>query len=95
MCFVSPFHRRSEVEGSSDTLQQALLKKVHHYTPQSKKASIGWSGMENGKKKRQGRALASTFDLLRRSRPIEFLYERNTINAAYYCELFERAKAAC
>ncbi|XP_060822306.1 histone-lysine N-methyltransferase SETMAR-like [Bombus pascuorum] len=73
---------------------------VHHYTPESKQASMEWRRKEEAapvKAKTRlsdGKVLATVFFDRRGVLHIDFLHERRTINAAYYCELLREAKVA-
>lgn len=73
---------------------------VHHYTPESKQASMEWRRKGEGapvKAKTRlsaGKVLSTVFFDRRGILLIDFLHERRTINAAYYCELLNEVRAA-
>lgn len=73
---------------------------VHHYTPESKMASMEWRRKEEPcpvKMKTRpsaGKVLATVFFDWKGVLLVDFLHERRTINAAYYCQLLDSAKAA-
>lgn len=73
---------------------------VYHYTPESKMASKEWRRKDEAcpvKAKTRlsaGKVLATVFWDYRGVLLIDFLHERRTVNAAYYCQLLESSKAA-
>lgn len=73
---------------------------VHHYTPESKMASKEWRKKDEAcpvKAKSRlsaGKVLATVFFDWRGVLHIDFLHDRRTVNAAYYCQLLESVKAA-
>lgn len=73
---------------------------VHHHTPESKQASMKWrrkgeTAPVNAKTRLSaGKVLATVFFDYRGVLLIDFLHERRTINAAYYCELLTQVRAA-
>jgi len=72
----------------------------HHYTPESKRASKEWRGKDEEcpvKAKTQpsaGKVMATVFWDYKGVLHIDFLHDRKTINAAYYCDLLEKVRAA-
>jgi hypothetical protein len=72
---------------------------VHHYTPESKKASKEWRRKEEScpvKAKTRlsaGKVLATVFLDYRGVLEINFLHDQRSVNAAYYCQLLESTKA--
>lgn len=73
---------------------------VHHYTPESKMASMEWRRKDETRPVKAktrlsaGKVLATIFFDCKGVLLIDFLHERRTVNAAYYCQLLEQAKAA-
>ena len=73
---------------------------VHHYTPESKQASMEWrrkgetAPVKAKTRLSAGKVLATVFFDYRGVLLIDFLHERRTINAAYYCELLTQVRAA-
>lgn len=71
---------------------------VHHYTPESKRASMEWrkKGEENPVKAKTrlsaGKVLATVFWDWRGVLLVDFLHGRQTINATYYCGLLDQVK---
>lgn len=73
---------------------------VHHYTPESKQASMEWRRKNESapvKAKTRlsaGKVLATVFFDFKGVLLIDFLHERRTVNAAYYCQLLDNARTA-
>jgi hypothetical protein len=73
---------------------------VHHYTPESKQASMEWRKKEEpGPVKAKsrlsaGKVMTTVFFDRRGLLHIDFLHERQTINAAYYCEVLSEVRQA-
>lgn len=73
---------------------------VHHYTPESKQASMEWRKKgEPGPVKAKsrlsaGKVLATVFFDQRGLLHLDFLHERRTINAAYYCDILTEVRLA-
>lgn len=73
---------------------------VHHYTPESKQASMEWRKQgEPGPVKAKsrlsaGKVLATIFFDQRGLLHFDFLHERRTINAAYYCDILSEVRLA-
>lgn len=73
---------------------------VHHYTPESKQASMEWRKKgEPGPVKAKsrlsaGKVLATVFFYQRGLLYLDFLHERRTINAAYYCQILTEVRLA-
>lgn len=73
---------------------------VHHYTPESKQASMEWRlkgepGPVKAKSRLSaGKVLASVFFDQRGLLHLDFLHERRTINAAYYCDILNEVRLA-
>lgn len=73
---------------------------VHHYTPESKQASMEWRKKEEAapvKAKTRlsaGKVLSTVFWDYRGVLHVDFLHERRTVNAEYYCQLLDEAKQA-
>lgn len=73
---------------------------VHHYTPESKRSSMEWrrkneAGPVKAKTKLSaGKILATVFWDYRGVVFVDFLEERRTINATYYCELLDKVKTS-
>ena len=72
---------------------------VHHYTPETMRASKKWRGMgEECPVKAKTRLSASKvmamvfWDL--GVLLVDFFHVRRTVNAAYYCDLLEKVRAA-
>ncbi|XP_039285350.1 uncharacterized protein LOC120351580 [Nilaparvata lugens] len=69
---------------------------VHHYTPESKQASMEWrkkgeaAPVKAKTRLSAGKVLSTIFFDRRGILLIVFLHERRTINAAYYCELLTK-----
>jgi histone-lysine N-methyltransferase SETMAR len=73
---------------------------VHHYTPETKRASKEWRGKGDEcpvKAKTRfsaGKVMATVFWDFKGVFFVDFLHARRTVNAAYYCDLLEKARAA-
>ena len=73
---------------------------VHHYTPEKKRASNKLRGMGEEcpvKAKTRlsaGKVMAMVFWDLKGVLLVDFLHARRTVNAAYYCNLLEKVRAA-
>ncbi|XP_057658478.1 histone-lysine N-methyltransferase SETMAR-like [Diorhabda carinulata] len=73
---------------------------VHHYTPESKQASMEWRKKgETGPVKAKsrlsaGKVLATVFFDQCGLLHLDFLHERRTINAAYYCKILTEVRLA-
>lgn len=73
---------------------------VHHYTPESKQASMEWRKKgETGPVKAKsrlsaGKVLATVFFDQRGLLHLDFLHERRTINATYYCQILTEVRLA-
>ena len=73
---------------------------VHHYTPETKRASKELRGMGEEcpvKAKTRlsaGKLMAKVFWDFKGVLLIDFLHARRTVNAAYYCNLLEKVRAA-
>lgn len=73
---------------------------VHHYTPESKQASMEWRKKgEPGPVKAKsrlsaGKVMATVFFDQRGLLHLDFLHERRTINAAYYCQILTEVRLA-
>ena len=73
---------------------------VHHYTPESKRASMEWRRKSEAAPKKAkvkllaGKVLSTVFWDYRGVVYVDFLTERRTINAQYYCQLLDSVKAA-
>ena len=73
---------------------------VHHYTPDSKRASKEWrrKGEECPVKAKTrlsaGKVMAMVFWDFKGVLLVDFLHACRTINAAYYCDLLEKVRAA-
>jgi len=73
---------------------------VHHYTPETKRASKELRGMGEEcpvKVKTRlsaGKVMAMVFWDFKGVLLVDFLHARRTVNAAYYCNLLEKVRAA-
>ena len=73
---------------------------VHHYTPETKGASKEWRGMGEEcpvKAKTRfsaGKVMATVVWDFKGVLLVDFLHTRRTVNAAYYCNLLEKVRAA-
>ena len=73
---------------------------VHLYTPETKRASKKWrcKGEEcpvNAKRRLSAaKVMATVFWEFKGVLLVDFLYTRRTTNAAYYCDLLEKVRAA-
>lgn len=73
---------------------------VHHYTPESKQASMEWrkkgesAPVKAKSRLSAGKVLATVFFDFKGVSHIDFLYKRRTVNAAYYCQLLDETKLA-
>ena len=73
---------------------------VHHYTPEMKTASKEWRGkgeeypVKAKMRLSAGKVMATVFWDFKGVLLIDFLHARRTINAAYYCDLLEKVRAA-
>ena len=73
---------------------------VHHYTPETKRASKEWRGMGEEclvKAKTRlsaGKVMATVFWDFKGVLLVDFLHARRTVNVAYYCNLLEKVRAA-
>jgi len=73
---------------------------LHHYAPETKRASKEWRG--NGEecpvkakmRLSAGKVMAIVFWDTKGVLLIDFLHARRTINAAYYCDLLEKVRTA-
>lgn len=71
---------------------------VHHYTPESKQASMEWrrSGERAPIKAKTrlsaGKIMATVFFDRQGAFHVDFLHDRRTINAQYYCDVLDAAK---
>jgi len=69
---------------------------VHHYTPESKQASMEWRKkgeappVKAKTKLSAGKVMISVFGDSQGVLFVDFLHERRTINAAYYCQLLDK-----
>ena len=74
---------------------------VHHYTPETKRASKEWRGkgeecpVKAKMRLSAGKMMATVFWDLKGVLLVDFLHTRRTVNAAYYCGLLEKVRAAC
>ena len=72
---------------------------MHHYTPETKRASKEWRGMGEecpvkAKMRSAGKVMATVFWDFKGVLLVDFIHARRTINVAYYCNLLEKVRAA-
>jgi len=73
---------------------------AHHYTPESKTASMEWQRrgehcpVKAKTRLSAGKVLTTIFWDWKGILLVDFLHERRTVNAVYYCQLLDNVKAA-